>query len=109
MIQMGIGLATAFVLPVFERLPNSVVLAVKESASPGSVGLMQFLVSAQVPAAFNASHRRNVPLRRRVVGASARPRGPGRGMAYASNTLGAIAGAVLVAGFVLVPALGVHA
>src|SRR5262249_45963422 len=60
------------------------------------------------PAAFNASHRRNVPLRRRVVGASARPRGPGRGMAYASNTLGAIAGAVL-AGFVLVPALGVHA
>jgi spermidine synthase len=106
-VQVGIGLATALVLPLFERLPESVVFALKRSDSPGAVGLMQLAVSAQalLPATLliGATFPCAVAMWARAPGRA----GEDVGRLYASNTLGAIAGAVL-AGFVLVPLIGVH-
>ena len=109
LLQAGIGLGAAFVLLTFERLPTLFVLALRRwSSSPSVVELVQFVVSAHVLLPSTLLIGATFP-----CAVAAWARAPGRagqdvGWLYAVNTLGAIAGAVL-AGFVLVPAIGVHA
>ena len=108
MIQGGIGVAAAAVLLAFDQFPALFLLALGRSLSPAFVALAQLvasvlallpttlLIGATFPCAVAACARAPAHIGQDV------------GRLYAVNTLGAIVGAVL-AGFVLVPGLGVHA
>jgi spermidine synthase len=100
--------ATVLNLP-YERLPNWLIVALDlRRRSFAALALAQFSTSAvaMLPAAILFGF--NFPLAVVVIAGqepARRAHGPAVGRAYAANTLGAIAGAVL-SGFLLIPYLG---
>jgi len=107
-IQAGIGLSVALVVLVFERLPEVFLLALLRSQSPGFVQVVQVVVSGLVllgPALLIGA---TFPCAVAACARTAARAGADTGRLYGLNTLGAIAGTVLT-GFLLVPAIGVHA
>jgi spermidine synthase len=107
MIQAGIGLAVTVVLLIFERMPEAFLLALGWSDAPGFIQLVQFVVSASALLLFTLLIGATFPCTVAVAARAARRVGRDVGQVYAVNTLGAIAGTV-VAGFLLLPALGVQ-
>ena len=107
-IQAGIGLTVALVVLVFERMPEVFLLALQPSQSPGFVQAVQVMISSLAllwPALLIGA---TFPCAVAACASTAARAGADTGRLYALNTLGAIAGAVL-AGFLLIPAIGVHA
>ena len=107
-IQAGIGLSVALVVLVFERLPNVFLLALQHSQSPEFVQAVQVMVSSLAllgPALLIGA---TFPCAMAACASTAVRVGADMGRLYALNTLGAIGGAALT-GFLLVPAIGVHA
>jgi spermidine synthase len=107
-IQAGIGLAAALTLLVFERMPALYVGALRWSDSPSFIALVQFAVSAAALLPFTVLIGATFPCAVAVVAPAMARVGRDVGQVYAVNTFGAIGGAI-VAGFVLIPAIGVHA
>jgi spermidine synthase len=108
LIQGAIGVSVAVIVIGFERTPELFLLALQRSQSPGFVQAVQVLVSTLAllgPALLIGA---TLPCALAVHASTAARAGADTGRLYAFNTLGAIAGAVL-AGFVLVPAIGVQA
>jgi spermidine synthase len=107
-IQAGIGLTVALVVLVFERMPELFLLALQWSQSPGFVQVVQVMVSTVallVPALLIGA---TFPCAVAACASTVSRAGADAGRLYALNTLGAIVGAVL-AGFLLIPGIGVHA
>ena len=106
--QVGIGVAVTASVLLFEEMPALFLIALSWSISPSFVQLVQLgvsvgallpstlLIGATFPCALDVAARTRDPVGERV------------GHVYAANTVGAIVGAIL-AGFVLLPALGAHA
>jgi len=103
-LQAAIGLLFMTILLVFERMPELFLVALRWS---GSAAFVQVAVSATsllpptllIGATFPCAV---------AVATRGLPRvGTDVGQVYAVNTLGAIVGTIL-AGFVLIPAIGVH-
>jgi spermidine synthase len=107
-LQIGIGLAAAFVLLVFERLPELFILSLKRWGTGRFVEVVQFVVSAHAMLPTTLLIGATFPCAVAVWARHRSQAGEDVGRLYAVNTLGAIAG-VVVAGFALIPALGVHA
>ncbi|MBI2081748.1 MAG: fused MFS/spermidine synthase, partial [candidate division NC10 bacterium] len=107
-LQAGIGLAVALVLLLFERMPELFLVALRWSDSPGFVQGVQFAVSAGALLLPTLLIGATFPCAVAVAARGAGRTGQDVGHIYAVNTVGAIVGTVL-AGFVLIPALGVHA
>jgi spermidine synthase len=104
-LQLGVGLASLGILPVFERLPDVVVRALAVSLAPGFVLLVEVALAVAAMLAPTLLIGAGFPCAVQVAA-----RGPARigfdvGRLYAMNTLGAIVGTV-VAGFALVPLVG---
>ena len=108
-LEIGVGLAALLIIPVFGRMPDLVLTIMRRlSPSAQTALLTQFslsflamivpttLLGATVPCAIQLCARRLTRLGRDV------------GRVYSANTVGTIAGALL-AGFALVPSLGVQA
>ena len=107
-IQAGIGLAVTLVVLGFERMPEVFLLALQRSQSPGFVQAVQVMVSSLAllgPALLIGA---TFPCAVSACASTAARAGADTGRLYAWNTLGAIGGTVL-AGFLLVPTIGVHA
>ena len=107
-LQAGIGLSVAMVVLVFERLPEFFLSALQRSQSPSFVQVVQVLVSALVllvPALLIGA---TFPCAVAACASTTARAGADTGRLYGLNTLGAIVGTV-VTGFLLVPAIGVHA
>ena len=107
-LQAGIGLAALFVLLVFERLHELFILSVKRWGTGNFVELVQFVVSAHAMLPSTLLIGATFPCAVAVWARDPDRAGEDVGRLYAVNTAGAIVGAVL-AGFALIPALGVHA
>jgi spermidine synthase len=107
-LQAGIGLAVALVALGFERFPALFLLALEQSQSIGFVQTLQIVMSSLallVPALLIGA---TFPCALSVCASAVARAGADTGRLYGLNTLGAIIGATLT-GFVLVPAIGVHA
>ena len=107
-IQAGIGLSVALVVLVFERMPQVFLLALQHSQSPEFVQAVQVMVSSLAllgPALLIGA---TFPCAMAACASTAERAGADTGRLYALNTLGAIGGTMLT-GFLLVPAIGVHA
>jgi spermidine synthase len=106
-LQVAIGATVVLALHVFERAPDLFLLGVRWSDSPRFVQAVQLAVSsaALLPTALLIGATFPCAAAAVVQG----PGGAGRrvGQLYAANTLGAIGGVVL-AGFALIPAVGMH-
>ena len=99
----------ALVVLVFERTPDVFLLALQRSQSPAFVQARAGHGEQPGAARAGAPDRRDVSVRDgRVREHGVERAGADAGRLYAINTIGAIGGTVL-AGFVLVPAIGVHA
>jgi spermidine synthase len=107
-IQLGIGAAVALTLLAFERMPELFLEAFRWSHSPGVVQLVQLVVSAGVLLLSTLLIGATFPCAVAASASGAREIGRDVGHVYAMNTLGAIGGTV-IAGFVLIPLVGVHA
>jgi spermidine synthase len=108
LLQGGIGIAAACVLLSFDRLPELLLLALGQSLSPAYVESVQFVASVLVLLPTTLLIGATFPCAVAACAAPSEHIGQDVGRLYALNTRGAIAGAT-VAGFVLVPALGIHA
>ena len=106
-IQLGIGLATAFVVPLFEQFPEAVARALERSTSPSAVAFMQLAFSAQALLPSTLLIGATFPCAAAVWARTPGRAGEDIGRLYAANTLGAIIGAA-AGGFALVPAIGAH-
>ena len=107
-IQIGIGLSVALVVLVFERMPHVFLQTLQDLESPAFVQGVQVMVSSLAllgPALLIGA---TFPCAMAACASTAARAGADTGRLYAMNTFGAIGGTVL-AGFVLVPAIGVHA
>jgi spermidine synthase len=107
-IQTGLGLTVGLTLLAFPRMPDLFLAAVRWSDSPSFVQLIQILVSAGSLLPSTLLIGATFPCAVAVAARATVPVGEQVGRVYAANTLGAIAGTVL-AGFALIPAIGVHA
>jgi spermidine synthase len=107
-LQAGIGLASALVLLVFERLHELFILSLKRWGTGSFVELVQFVVSAHALLPATCLIGATFPCAVAVWARDPDRIGEDVGWLYAVNTAGAIAG-VILAGFGLIPALGVHA
>jgi spermidine synthase len=103
-LQAAIGLSFMAVLLVFERMPELFLVALGWS---GSAAFVQLAVSASSLLLPTLLIGATFPCAVAVATRGAARVGTDVGQVYAVNTLGAIAGTVL-AGFVLIPAAGVH-
>ncbi len=108
LLQLGTGLGAAFVFAMFERLPELFLLGLRWSHAPSAVQAVQLALSASALLLFTVFIGATLPCAVAVASSSARRAGHDVGHVYAMNTVGAIAGSVL-AGFVLVPMLGMQA
>jgi spermidine synthase len=106
-IQLAIGAVVALTLALFERLPELFLLGFARFESTSWVPLLQLAIAGAALVPSTLLIGATFPCAVAVVARSGPP-GRSVGHVYAVNTLGAIAGVVLT-GFVLVPALGVHA
>lgn len=104
---MGIAAAVTLTLLVFERMPELFLTAFRWSHSPGFVQAVQLGVSAGVLLLSTLLIGATFPCAVAAVAPGVARVGQNVGQIYAVNTLGAIGGTV-VAGFVLIPMIGVH-
>ncbi|MCZ6778578.1 MAG: fused MFS/spermidine synthase [Acidobacteria bacterium] len=107
-LQAGIALAVALVLLGFERMPEMFLAALRWSDSPAFVQLVQLAVSAGTLLLATLLIGATFPCAVAVATRELARVGQAVGRLYAVNTVGAVIGTVLT-GFVLIPALGVHA
>jgi spermidine synthase len=105
-IQIGIAAAAIAMVLVFERMPELFLRALAWSDSPAFMQVVQLLVSAAALLPSTLLIGATFPCVIAIVGRASRI-GEDVGRVYAVNTVGAIAGTML-AGFVLIPAIGVH-
>src|SRR5437660_1389908 len=96
------------VIVAFERLPEILLAALRWSQAPEFVLWVQLGLSIVVFLPVTLLLGATFPCAVAVATRGTARLGEAVGRIYAANTLGAVAGAVLT-GFVLVPALGVHA
>jgi spermidine synthase len=107
-IQGGVGVVVALTLLVFDRMPGLFLGALQWSDSPAFVQIVQLGMSAGVLVLSTMLIGATFPCVVAVVARDPARLGRNVGEIYVVNTVGAIAGTI-VAGFVLVPAIGVHA
>jgi spermidine synthase len=106
-LQIAIGATVVLALQVFERAPDLFLLGVRWSDSPRFVQAVQLAVSAAALLPTALLIGATFPCAAGVLEPGSGGAGRRVGQLYAANTLGAIGGVVL-AGFVLVPAVGMH-
>jgi spermidine synthase len=106
-IQAALGAVVALTVAGFERVPELSLGALRWSASPGGVQIMQVAVSAAALLPSTLLIGATFPCAVAVVVRGRDDVGEDVGHVYAANTLGAIGGTVL-AGFALIPAIGVQ-
>ena len=104
-LQAAIGLLFMTTLLVFERMPELFLAALRWS---GSTAFVQVAISAASLLPPTLLIGATFPCAVAVATRGVPRAGTDVGYVYAVNTLGAIAGTIL-AGFVLIPAIGVHA
>jgi spermidine synthase len=106
-LQIAIGLTAVIALLAFEHTPELFLVGVRWSDSPGFVQAVQLAISALalLPSALLIGA--TFPCATGAMAAGAGSTGRRVGHLYAANTLGAIGGVVL-AGFILIPAVGMH-
>jgi spermidine synthase len=107
-LQLGIGLTALAVTPFFDRLPEVFLWVFRISQSPGSVKVVQFVISGLamlLPTLFMGA---TFPCVAQIAAREIQHVGHDIGRIYFINTGGAIAGTML-AGFLLVPTWGVQA
>ena len=104
-LQLGIGLGALLLMPLFEKMPEFFLAVFRFSSSPGSIRMVQFLISfvaMLLPTVFMGG---TFPCAAQIVARGAHRVGYDVGTVYSVNTAGAIGGTI-VAGFLLVPLLG---
>jgi spermidine synthase len=105
-VEVGAGLAALVLLPAFGRLPEAVLwLLARLGLSPATVLAAQLGLAFAVMIVPTLLVGATLPWALALVARSRDRVGAQVGRAYGANTLGTIAGAIL-AGFVLLPALG---
>jgi spermidine synthase len=107
LLQLGIGLPALLLLPLFEQMPELFLTGFRFSFSPASIRTMQFLFSFAamlVPTLFMGA---TFPCAAQIAARGTHRVGYDVGTVYSVNTAGAIGGTI-VAGFLLIPLLGVH-
>jgi len=107
-IQGGVGIVVTLTLLVFDRMPELFFVALRWSDSPTFVQILQFGISASALLLSTVLIGATFPCAVAVVARDPARLGQDVGWVYVVNTVGAIAGTVM-AGFVLIPAIGVHA
>jgi len=107
-LQLATGLGAALVFAMFERLPELFLLGLRWSHAPSAVQALQLAISVSALLVFTVFIGATFPCAVAVASRSAHRAGRDVGHVYAMNTVGAIAGS-MVAGFVLVPRLGMQA
>jgi spermidine synthase len=107
LIQVAIGVAVALTMLVFEKIPELFLVAFQWSRSPVAVQITQLGVSTITLLLSTLLIGATFPCAVAVAARAAARVGRDVGQVYSVNTVGAIVGAV-VAGFVLVPSLGLH-
>ena len=107
-IQGAIGITAALSLLALGRVSGLFLLGVSWSDAPGFVEAVQVAVSVSIMLLPTLLIGATFPCAVAVVAVDPARIGREVGMTYAVNTAGAIVGTV-IAGFVLIPALGAHA
>jgi len=107
LIQLGIGLSAAMVLPFIDRLPELFLAVFRITQNPRAIVVAQFLLGAGVMLVPTLFMGATFPCTVRVLVRQLDSVGFSVGRIYAVNTLGAILG-TLVAGFLLIPQWGVQ-
>jgi len=107
-LQAGIAVLVVPVIVTFERLPELLLAALRWSRAPDFVMWTQLGLSILVLLPVTLLIGATFPCAVAVATPRAARLGEAVGRIYAANTVGAVGGAVLT-GFVLVPAIGVHA
>ena len=106
-LQAGIGISVTATLLGFQRMPELFLAALQWSDAPAFVQVVQLAVSVTSLLLPTLLIGATFPCAVALAARGASRIGEEVGQVYAANTLGAIARTV-VAGFVLIPALGVH-
>jgi spermidine synthase len=106
-LQAGIGISVTATLLGFQRMPELFLVALQWSDAPTFVQVVQLAVSVTSLLLPTLLIGATFPCAVALAARGAPRIGEEVGQVYAANTLGAIAGTV-VAGFVLIPTLGVH-
>lgn len=106
-IELGIGLSALLILPAFGKMPDLLLRAFTVSMAPDFVLIIQVLLSILAMIVPTLLIGASFPCAVNVAASGVDRVGLDVGRLYAINTFGAIAGTI-VAGFVLVPALGVQ-
>jgi spermidine synthase len=109
-VQLGVAIASLATLALLSQLPFALIAAVRSlrALGPDAISVVQFALSFLVMFAPTFGFGLVFPVALHLVAKDSRAIGAVVGRLYAFNTAGAIAGAVL-AGFALVPFLGVRA
>ena len=107
-LQAGIAVLVVPVLLAFERLPELLLAALRWSHAAAFVTWIQLGLSAVALLPVTLLIGATFPCAVAVATRGPLHVGEAVGRIYAANTVGAVVGAVLT-GFVLVPAIGVHA
>lgn len=106
-VQIGVAMASLVTVALLSQLPFALIASVR-ALGPDAMSVVQFTLSFLVMFAPTFGFGLVFPLALHLVANDPRVIGGVVGRLYAVNTAGAIAGAVL-AGFVLVPFMGVRA
>lgn len=106
-IQLGIGLSAALVLPFFDRLPEAFLAVFRNTQNPRAILAAQFLLAASVMLVPTLCMGATFPCTVRVLVRQLDALGARVGQIYTINTVGAILGTV-AAGFLLIPAWGLQ-
>jgi spermidine synthase len=108
LLQAGIGVATGATILMFERAPEVYLVALRWSAAPEFVQLLQLAVSVGALLLSSLLIGATFPCAVALVARSRTDIGRQVGRLYGANTVGAIIGSI-AAGFVLMPLLGTQA
>jgi spermidine synthase len=108
LLQLAIGLSAAAVVPVLGRMPAWFLSLFQYSSAPAFVQVVQFGLSFAAMILPTLLIGATFPCAVRVLARGLERVGYDTGWIYAVNTLGAIVGSA-VAGFALVPLLGMQA
>jgi spermidine synthase len=106
-LQVAIAVAAVIALLLFERMPDLFLIGLRWSDAPRFVQAVQLAVSAAALLPSTLLIGATFPCAAGAVASGSTAVGRRVGQLYAGSTLGAIGGTVL-AGFVLVPSVGVH-
>ena len=107
-LQAAIGLGTLGAMLLYEQLPRFFLAGLRWSDSPPAIQLIQLAICVGTLVVMTGFIGATFPAAVAAVSRSAAHAGRDVGRTYAINTVGCIGGSVL-AGFVLIPAVGLHA